>query len=344
LEAIRLRPFTPPRLEVIKEKPEELEEDPEFSRTTIQGEILQLTLDRSLQSRGRPAKTKDNPQKHKPQTRIRESNLGREEKDHHWTDGAKLAPQHPSLVVPMLKEPNENPLFSSFLETESRRPVLNSTLRIREAGEPRTETIWDQPAWADTGAPIYDVPPPPFQTKTRSKEATPAGSYTISWFRSLSNPRPIIRGTQSLKNYQEVIIDGQKVKAVIDEGITVGISTRSFLATVAAYLPRIPLPVTLVEGYDVPFQTGATYINIRSQVQGVTNHCLHPILIAPSLGGEKLVLGTAYLRENYVEGFEAYLKSNDSNASNPQNIPPEWWQAAQDQVNAQYHYTTSWQA
>ena len=200
-----------------------------------------------------------------------------------------------------------------------------------------------QPGGTGTPALVYDRPPPPYPPRIKVKQPPAGYSFSASWYRNLSGLRPIVKGTQTIRHYQEVLVEHVRVRAVIDDNITIGLASRSFLATLAVYLPKIPVPVLLEDNQDVPPDVSATYLTISSLVRGVHNHCLHPVLVAPSLGGEKLVLGVAYLRENAVEGYQAYLQAPVPTPDTvPQDTCPAWWQAAQDQINNQYHYTPDW--
>ena len=253
--------------------------------------------------------------------------------------------REPWIDYPLVHQPSHDNCantatpFYHFLENETHGGHYEdhwSTVQTNQGG-PRQHGSIGGPAL------VFDRPPPPYPIRIKAKQPPAGYSFSSSWYRNLSGLRPVIRGTQTVRHYQEVLVEHVKVRAVIDDNITVGLASRAFLATLAVYLPKIPVPVLLGDNQDVPPDVVATYITISSQVRGTKNSCIHPVLVAPSLGGEKLVLGVAYLKDNVVEGYQAYLQTPTSNQETaPQTTPPAWWQAAQDQVYNQYHYTPDW--
>ena len=182
-------------------------------------------------------------------------------------------------------------------------------------------------------------------TRTTDLREPPQGyEYSISWYRNLCWSRPEPSNGKGVQ-HREVWVERQKVEAVIDEGISVGIASRAFLATLSAYLPRIPTPVLLTKEQNIPPGTEATYLEIRSYTKEFQNYCLHPVLVAPSLEGESLVLGTAYLRDNLTTGYRSHYNPPRRDLRNRTGLPPAGWcQATYDQNrrNHQFLYTTPW--
>ena len=231
-------------------------------------------------------------------------------------------------------------------------PLLESSTSGLQDYQPSTATENHDPwgplqpdSWNPSGIPVYEIPlPSEGLPKQRPKGLPPGYQYSIHWYRNLCWSQPVPEDGRHIQ-HREVWVEHHLVEAAIDEDITVGIASRAFLATLAAYLPRIPIPVLLTSEQNVPPGTEATYVEIQSYTKGTHNICLHPILVAPSLEGESLVLGKAYLRDNLVTGFRSHFNPSRRDLRGKVNqIPQGWCQAVRDQnqTNHQFLYTTPW--